>query len=308
MSSTAVPALPRLFVLAAALALEACDPEVSAVLPPLETQLAGSSYAHAVQSTSGVLAYFRFSEPSGSTAVDRIHGYRLQAQAGASLGAAGAIPHDPEEGAVLIQGGEPSRLTMQFPSAFQKISRALSLELWLKPRGQGESCAQPSRPLAKVLWVEGVMGAYWGLAVTGPASDAVELELLLDTDVGYESFDAVTSDTTLQTASAADCLDAPWHHVVATFDADTPEESLKIYVDGELRRSARNPLPLRDGAIGIWGLEVEPRFDVGGSGAIVDQDSGSLGEPFDGFIDELSVYSRALSADEARAHFAAARL
>jgi hypothetical protein len=306
MSSSAATAISRPFLVVAALLLAACDPEVSAVLPPLETQLAGSGYAHTVQSTSGLLAYFRFSEPSGSTAVDRIKGYRLEAEAGASLGATGAIPNDPEEGAVLIQSGAPSRLTMQLPSPFRKLSRSLGLELWLKPRGQGQSCAQPSQPLAKVLWVEGVMGAYWGVAVTGPASDALQLELLLDTDVGYESFDAVTPDATLQKAVAADCLDAPWHHVVATFDADTPDESLKIYVDGELRRSPRNPLPLRDGAIGISGLEVEPRFDIGGSGAIVDQDSGSLGEPFDGFIDELSVYSRALTPEEARTHFAAA--
>ena len=141
-----------------ALTLCACDPEVSAVLPPLDGPLAGSDYARTVQRTPGLLAYFRFSEPSGTTAVDRVKGYRLQAEAGAVLAATGALTGDPEEGGVLIAGNEASRLTMQFPAAFEKLSSALSLELWLKLRGQGTTCAQPSQPLAKLLWVEGVIG------------------------------------------------------------------------------------------------------------------------------------------------------
>ncbi len=287
----------------------ACQPNVSAVLAPAEDEapIAGSSYAQVVQRTPGLAAYFRFSEPGGATAVDRVKGYRLTADEGARIGADGAIANDPEEGAVSFDGSVSSRLTMPLPNSFQTYSRALSLEVWIKLRGAAAGCLQPSRPLAKVLWVEGVIGGAWGLAVTGDASDTLTFELLLDTKNGYATFDATTAAGSVEPGVGLECEQGPWQHVVATFDVAARADHMKIYVDGALARSPQNPLSLNvaPGTV-IAGFEVVPRFDVGGSGAFVDQDSGTLGEPMDGWIDELAVYSRALTEGEVLEHFNAA--
>ncbi len=290
-----------------------CQPNVDAVLPPLDEagpNVAGSSYAATVQRTPGLFAYFRFSEPGGLVAVDRIGGHRLSAEEAASLGGMGAIAADPEKGAASFDASVASRFTMPFPVAFEEYGRALSLELWLKLRGIGAGCEQPSTPFAKLIWVDGALGGgAWGLGLTGPEQDALGFQLQVDVEA-YQLVNAVTLDGVLQKPSGASCADAAWQHVVATFDAAAITGQMKIYVDGQLTANnpGLHPVTLEgDAPLAIAGFEVDASLDVGGSGLNVNDDNGvaTLGEPFDGSIDELALYSRALTASEVSGHFAA---
>jgi len=304
------------FVVLACASLLACEPQVSAVLPPLEleqVESAGSSYAAVVQRTPGLAAYFRFSEPGGLTAVDRVGSYRLTAEEGATLGAEeGAIPDDPETGAASFVGDVASRLTMPFPSKFQEFTSALSLELWLKLRGVEGGCAQPSEGWTKLIWVQGISGAAWGLAISD--ENAVSFELQLDNfDDPYLLVEAQTVAGVLERPTDSACDEGRWQHVVATFDVAAEAGNMQIYVDGELTPSNGELHPLNFEGVSpessIAGFEVDPRVDVGGSGAVFDDGTGelqSLGDPLDGSIDELAIYRRALTASEVAAHFEAA--
>lgn len=296
--------------------LLACDPRVSAVLPPLElepVEPAGSIYAAAVQRTPGLAAYFRFSEPGGLTAVDRVGSYRLEGKEGASLGGeGGAIPDDPEQGAATFDGNVASRLSMAFPPKFQAFVGELSLELWVKLRGVKEGCFQPSDGRTKLIWVQGDTGAAWGLALA--EEGALTFEVQLDNfDDPYLVLTTETVPGLLERANDLECAEGRWQHVVATFDVAAEAGNLQIYVDGQLTPSNGQLHPLNFDGVSpqsrIAGFEPDPRLDVGGSGAAFDDGTGlleSLGEPLDGSIDELAIYRRALTADEVAAHFEAA--
>jgi hypothetical protein len=79
-----------------------------------------------------------------------------------------------------------------------------------------------------------------------------------------------------------------WHHLVLTAQRDR----LAVYLDG-------NPVPELDGAAPAAGIEKRAFLVIG---------AGSDGvNAFEGKIDEVSIYDRALPADEIVKHFCAAR-
>ncbi len=81
--------------------------------------------------------------------------------------------------------------------------------------------------------------------------------------------------------------DNQWHHVAATYDGKT----LKIYIDGTgpPERAARNPGPLGKNS---WDLCI--------GNNVVDYGTGEF-NAFDGLIDEVRIYNRALSVEEIKA-------
>ncbi|MGD0651989.1 MAG: M4 family metallopeptidase [Verrucomicrobiia bacterium] len=81
-----------------------------------------------------------------------------------------------------------------------------------------------------------------------------------------------------------------WKHVAAVFDASTG--TMQAYIDGQLAAQTNTI--------------VRPfRNLVGGGVAIGNHSLGSYAQPFNGLIDELAVYNRALSASEIQAIYAA---
>jgi hypothetical protein len=97
---------------------------------------------------------------------------------------------------------------------------------------------------------------------------------------------------------------------VATVALDADEEQLKVYVDGKLAGSHGDLHPLTivgltDQAT-VAGLEVAPRFELGASTPVTDDDMATDGEPFLGSLDEVAVYARALDPSEVAEHYDAA--
>ncbi len=80
--------------------------------------------------------------------------------------------------------------------------------------------------------------------------------------------------------------DGNWHHVAVTRESGGP---LRIYLDGYLEAS---------GTAGVAALTSNPNIDFGGN--TLD------GRYFNGSLDEVAFYGRALTASEIFAHFAAA--
>ena len=75
----------------------------------------------------------------------------------------------------------------------------------------------------------------------------------------------------------------PWHHVAATYDG----QLMRLFIDGEEQGTLE-----RSGAIG----PSNARFCIGSYG------TGNLRNSFQGVLDEMKIYDRALSAEEVVAH------
>ncbi len=87
-----------------------------------------------------------------------------------------------------------------------------------------------------------------------------------------------------------DLADDEWHHVAAVVEkADSPNlhDHVKLYVDGA-------PAEIHDiGLLDLWPLDTGDELDV------------TIGRGFQGRIDEVRLYDRALSVDEIKALFKA---
>ncbi len=127
----------------------------------------------------------------------------------------------------------------------------------------------------------GSTGGYWGLRTetTGRLQFIVADEAGYQTEVRIVSTDVVNDETP--------------HLVTAVRDATAGE--LKLYVDG---RQAAAPVPDNDVDI-VGAADAFPAI-----GALA-YPGGSAGEYFAGYVDEVAVFDRALSAEEAAAVFAA---
>ncbi|MCX6906506.1 MAG: alpha-L-fucosidase, partial [Verrucomicrobia bacterium] len=92
-------------------------------------------------------------------------------------------------------------------------------------------------------------------------------------------------------ASDAPVADGQWHHVVGTFDG----EQQKLYVDGRLQNGRAN-----------WHGEVAANpFDItiGANRSNPDAKLGEVGASFEGMLDEVMIFDRALSAEEIKSLF-----
>ncbi len=82
-----------------------------------------------------------------------------------------------------------------------------------------------------------------------------------------------------------------WHHVTAVFDGSGATNVMQLYLDGALVAQTN---------VGIWPIAgLDPTFAPGVS--IGNHSREDYSEPFDGVIDELSVYGRAITASEVEA-------
>ena len=79
--------------------------------------------------------------------------------------------------------------------------------------------------------------------------------------------------------------DGNWHHVVASMDS----EGMKLYVDGALK--ATNPQTTGQNYNGFWRIGGDRLW------------SGASSQWFDGLIDEVAIYPRALSGSEVDEHY-----
>jgi len=117
---------------------------------------------------------------------------------------------------------------------------------------------------------------YWRLEINGPAAEAGQVGWDLMTDVGQ-----------VDLGSRARVDDGQWHHIAGVFDRG----QISIYIDGEMDATTRAGNTFGTG---------NPRFGFVGVGSEADTFDGMKGPEayFDGEIDDVRLYTRALSSDE----------
>ena len=213
------------------------------------------------------VAYWRFDETAGTTAVDSSgHGNDATYQGGITLGVAGAIAGDGDTAAAF--DGVTGFVTAGKRFAF--VGQApFSVEAWVVAQSQAAYAGVVSR----------------NDATGGPPSEGYLLFLAPDGGAfGLQRLDGANVSTAVSTAGAS--APAPTH-VVGTFDG----VALVVYADGEPQGTQTASFALA-GAVADFVVGAE----AGGSGSF-----------FAGTLDEVAVYDHALPVDRVRAHYLAGR-
>jgi hypothetical protein len=227
----------------------------------------GSAYAAQVLQDSP-LAYWRFDEKSGTTAVDSSgHGHDGQYVGAVTLGQPGAIAGDPG----TAVGFDGKTAWMDAGDVFPFPGNApCSLEAWVKPVTDSEYHAVISRN-------DGQGGTTSGyLIYIEPAADPAYVDFAHYLfSGGNQQHDIDTSSGTIGTSD--------FTHIVAVYDGTT----LSLYLNGQ---------PVGSTAGTISTPATQNPFAVGA-------ESGGAIAWFNGPIDEVAVYGTPLSPARIQAHY-----
>ncbi len=148
-----------------------------------------------------------------------------------------------------------------------QLTNSLSIEGWVRPRGDGYAI-------------------FWRGDST-PGYDPYFLGMQGNNTAGFYITDAANNSTNVNGTLTYNV----WHHVAATLDGTSGNMSL--YVDGVLTSQINTPLR----PFGALNPGMSPGI------GIANVNDGQNNFPFTGDIDEISLYSRAISASEVKAIF-----
>lgn len=252
---------------------------------------ARAAYVDTVQADSPV-SYWRLNETTGSSATDAAGGHTatyedFQGDADSSLGAAGPRPSD-------FAGFEANNYSPHFdPTDGTQVSVNTSASHDLRITGD----------LTMEAWINldavsagnaGILGHYLGSGnkrcyVLG-VNNSGQLNIAISDDGSYQSTNAFADDTALDTGV--------WYHVAGVFDADGGTDAggaLHLYVNGNSVASKGTGV-----STSIYGGGSLPDFLIG------EQYADHTSTRFDGFIDEVAVYDKALTDTQILNHYIAA--
>jgi hyaluronoglucosaminidase len=222
----------------------------------------------------GPIAYWRFGEPENSVLVEDAVGAKDGASIQVVRGVPGAIAGDPDTAFSFDGAGAK----VDIPDASELFTFAgtahHSFELWFKSKPYVPTTREPTPP------IQFLLEKRTGADVTTRDGNT----LLLYADSLSPAIERWTSGSAHVSSSQPPAVDV-WHHIAFTFDGQKP----RVYVDG---------------AMGSDPGTSTGDFGPNGSALTIGA-ANSGGSPFDGDIDEVAVYDRALSADEIFEHFTA---
>ena len=223
----------------------------------------GSAYKDAITGTSGLVAYYRLDETSGTTAFDsQSPSYNGTYSGSPLLGANGLLESD--DNASIDHDAVDDRIHVADNAALDFAGTApFSLEIWVNPDVVDTTCRRLfSKEITDAAGTQGyILYICNGGFGTQRRRDGVN--------------NTITSANTYAAAGTK-------RHVVSTYDGAT----LRLYVDGTQVTSGASSVSLLDNAnpLGIGS------YSTGGT-------------RFDGRLDEAAVYNTALSAATVRAHY-----
>ncbi|WP_324276053.1 PKD domain-containing protein [Blastococcus brunescens] len=220
--------------------------------------------------------YWRLGEPSGGTSYDYVGNAHLTTGSGIGRGSSGAVSGDD---AITAEGTDVGRAAMS--DTVSTSGDTFSVEAWFRTSSS-----------------DGGVIAQYGEALTEMSVSNTDRALYVDAD-GRLSFglsargqDRVTRYTTVRSGAQVD--DGQWHHAVATVAAD----GTRLYVDGAEVAA--------DAAMTRGNTRVGPGYWMLGSGTLQGVPAEPSSPSLAGGIDEVAIYSTALSAAQVGEHFTAA--
>ena len=240
---------------------------------PVASSGASAAYAKAV-AADGPQDYWRFNEPSGSSAADYLNRDSGTLTGSPARGVPGAIPGDPDPGDTAIRFGGSSNQKM-YSSAREFAPFWYTVEAWF---------STTTNRGGKIVG--------FGTSQSGTSSSSQSDHTLYMDNSGRINFGSRQGSNQVLT-SAGGLNNGQWHHAVGVVTSN----GMNLYIDG-VRVGRRADIRTGMSRKGWW--------RVGG-----DNLSGWPNRPssdyFAGSVDEVAVYHHGLSADQVATHFAAAR-
>ena len=228
-------------------------------------KIAFSTDAHAQSFPEGMVSYWKFDEGNGTIASDSV---------GTNGGSIyGGTWIESIVGSALFFDGVNDYVTVANETNFDfERTSSLTIEAWIQtPSGNHGTVI-----LSKQHATPDYRG--YGFDVIGTPS-VIRFSLLSDWAAG--NYIQIKGSTVLS--------DGQWHHVVATYNGNSSASGVKLYVDGNLETKTvindslsstiLNDKPLR---LGTWEY---------------------LSYYWHGIIDEVAIYNRVLTAEEAQEHY-----
>ncbi|HEY1118851.1 MAG TPA: PKD domain-containing protein, partial [Acidimicrobiales bacterium] len=231
---------------------------------------ADSRYVEAIDASEPT-HWWRFDEPSGTTIADAAGFQPLTSiGTGMTLGAAGALVSDPLSTAARFAG---STTTRTYTSVQDSPPDVFTIEAWFRTAGTagGKLVGRGNR--------------------IDRNSSKMDRQLYLD-DAGHVLFGVKPDENREVVASPDPYNDGAWHLATATLSP----EGMRLYVDGSQVGERTDVTVGEHLALGYW--------RVGGD-SLYRWPSAPANAFFNGDIDEVAVYYRALGAGEIAAHYAA---
>ncbi|MEM7179507.1 MAG: LamG-like jellyroll fold domain-containing protein [Spirochaetota bacterium] len=164
-----------------------------------------ASYASLIQSTDGIISYWRLNSGSGNDAMGSNHGTFGGAM---KQGVSGGISGDSDTSAYF---GTNGYLEVPYSSSLTPTT-AISVELWLYARANG-NCTSDIHLVSKAY-------STGGYAVYCDANGL--------------NFGIMSSGSLITTAFDVSTTRVGWHHVVGTYDG----QYVRLYIDGTLENTA----------------------------------------------------------------------
>jgi hypothetical protein len=245
------------------------DPEGNSILSPASSPVTAgtvtpSPYADKVVS-DGATDLWRLGEPSGTVAYDYAGGNDLTLASGVTRNVAGAISGDPDKATTFAGNTNGRGVTPAIPTPGN-----LSLEAWVKTSS-----------------ISG--GKIIGYGDKTSGSSAADDRHLYITNNGTIVF-GVYPNVVKTVQSGTGYNNNKWHHIVGTLDGSA---GIKLYVDGHLVGSD---------ATAKSGQSYSGYWRVGGDN-LAGWPSAPSSLYLNGSIDDVAVYSKALTAAQVTNHY-----
>jgi YD repeat-containing protein len=226
------------------------------------------SYYGAVSSTSGLIDYWRLGEPSGNTFADGVGGRTITAQGNVGYGVPGALSADPNKAASF----DGSSAAASGPLDLSGTSQ-LTVEFWLN------WAAYANNDRLAMEFTPNFNNADGGFLVDPNAGE-----------LGGKFGVGIGRGSSRNTAYFARPSAGAWHHYTFVFNTSAAAgQQVVPYVDGQPIAYEKTASGTGAGNFGNSTLYLMSRAAAGLFG--------------NGSLDELAIYSRALSAPEVAAHY-----
>ena len=229
-------------------------------------------YSDAV-TADGPSSYWRLDETSGTSAADSVGSQTGTYRNGVTLGQAGAMSATSNKAASFDAADDDVQMGDVYDYAG---TASFSVEFWMNRTSANDTLWRPV------------------IAKEDPGADFSSRQgwaMWLAPNTNTISMERWSGTTSSGIGTLTPIQAGRWYHIVATYDGST----IRLYVNGTLDRSAATSLALNDHVVPL-------RF---GS-------FGTIGDPswfsrYAGKLDDVSIYSSALSATQIRTHYNAGR-
>lgn len=211
-----------------------------------------------------LVAHYSFDEGSGSVAFDSSH-------FGNHGSIDGATRVEGKSGNALMFDGNDDKIYIENSNGVA-VTGAITVEAWVKPK---------------------IGRTFNGILSKGRRAgcgySCEDYRLLVAGDVALFGFSDATSPAQ-EVSSSTELESDTWYHIAGTWDGTTRDGGIRIYINGELDNTATSTK-----------TSITDRYDLVIGGGT--NDDSHADRRFRGTLDEVKIYSRALTAEEIREEY-----